>query len=64
MSDRGHAGAHGGHAHDHGHAHAHVHLTDRTDARRLTVALALIVGFIVFALFTPLLKMMQTLSHH
>jgi len=25
--------------------------------------LALVVGFIVFALFTPLLKMMQTLSH-
>jgi cobalt-zinc-cadmium efflux system protein len=45
MSDRGHAGAHAGHAHDHGHAHAHVHVTDRTDARRLTIALALIVGF-------------------
>jgi type IV pilus assembly protein PilC len=30
----------------------------------MLVALALIVGFIVFALFTPLLKMMQTLSHH
>jgi cobalt-zinc-cadmium efflux system protein len=40
------ANGHAGHAHGHGHGHAgHVHVRAGTDARALTIALALIVAF-------------------
>jgi cobalt-zinc-cadmium efflux system protein len=48
-ADDGHAGEHAGHGHEShshaGHGHSHFQVGAETDARRLTIALALIASF-------------------